>query len=560
MSGCLPFTLPWRKSSGKLQQKTALKRGNTLRGNFVSKYETPIEDTYELNCQKPLGTGTFGVVVVGRHRDTARMFAIKIVDKACHPTRIEREIKLMSDVDHANIARLFCIYDAPDTVCFVMDLCTGGHLGDLLSYGGKSHLEESRAKILITQLVSAVAHLHSRGICHRDIKLQNILMEHRDYVTAQIKLIDFGFATHFVGLTPLKTRCGTPYTTAPEVYRESYDERCDLWSVGVVAYILLSGYRPFVAVDLPGDLKNAGKAAMVTSILMGRYHFDHEPFKKVSSQGISFVQKLLSADYTKRWHAVGALNSPWLSGGSSRSNSAKLTIQDTALSTAVSNLRLKAKTSSLGNTSMVAVAFSRSSTDTNNLRSLFQSFDTENCGFLTSESFRRAMQSVSPDLSVNEIDLLFTAIDVDDDKQISFTEFLAATMDPREVNMDDMSKAFRLLDSDNKGYLTQDDFCRVLAVQSNGPQRMRLIRKTLSQKNIRPSSSHSQIGGGSESDSKSYATGMGEDEYNLPLDECDQLNATMARIRNMIELADVDKDGVISYSGISLFGYLDILY
>lgn len=119
-----------------------------------------------------------------------------------------------------------------------MDLCTGGHLGDLLSYGGKSHLEESRAKILITQLVSAVAHLHSRGICHRDIKLQNILMEHRDYVTAQIKLIDFGFATNYAGLCPLKTRCGTPYTTAPEVYRECYDERCDLWSVGVVSAAL----------------------------------------------------------------------------------------------------------------------------------------------------------------------------------------------------------------------------------------------------------------------------------------------------------------------------------
>jgi hypothetical protein len=108
--------MPWSRKK-PATSKPVLKRGNTLRGNFVSKVETPIEDVYELNCQKPLGTGSFGVVVVGRHRDTARMFAIKIVDKACHLTRIEREIKLMSDVDHANIARLFSIYDAPDTVC-----------------------------------------------------------------------------------------------------------------------------------------------------------------------------------------------------------------------------------------------------------------------------------------------------------------------------------------------------------------------------------------------------------------------------------------------------------
>jgi calcium-dependent protein kinase len=431
-----------------------------------------------------------------------------------------------------------------------MDLCTGGHLGDLLSYGGKSILDESRAKILVTQLVSAVAHLHSRGICHRDIKLQNILMEHRDYVTAQIKLIDFGFATHYVGLCPLKTRCGTPYTTAPEVYRESYDERCDLWSVGVVTYILLSGYRPFVAVDLPGDLKNAGKAAMVTSILMGRYHFDHASFKKVSSQGISFIENMLRPDYTRRWHAVDALNSPWLSNNSR--SSAKFNLSsghDTALSAAVSNIRRKASASSLGTMSMVAVAFSRSQNDATHLRSLFQSFDAENCGFLTKSSFRCAMLSASPDLTAVEADLLFEAIDVDNDQQISFTEFLASTMDPREVKVEDLSKAFHLLDSDHKGYLTQDDFYRVLAVPSNGnSRRMKLLRRSISAKSLRPSSSHGS-GCGSDDLSKSYATGMGQDDQEMhgPEDEA-HLNKLMTRIRKMIDSADSDKDGVISYS------------
>lgn len=369
----------------------------------------------------------------------------------------------------------------------------------MLSYGGKSYLEESRAKILITQLVSAVAHLHSRGICHRDIKLQNILMEHRDYVTAQIKLIDFGFATRFVGLSPLKTRCGTPYTTAPEVYRECYDERCDLWSVGVVTYILLSGYRPFVAVDLPGDLRNAGKAAMVTSILMGRYHFDHAPFKKVSPQGISFIQNMLHPDYTKRWHAVGALNSPWLNGPiNSTPLELKVSGKDTALSIAVSNMRKKAHVSSLGNTSMVAVAFSKSQTEAVHLRSLFQSFDKENVGYLTKETFRKAMLSISPDLSCNEIDRLFEAIDVDNDKQVSFTEFLAATMDPREVKLDDLSKAFRLLDSNNKGYLTDEDFCRVLAIPDSGVRRMKLLRKRKSEKGLAMNTSSSDLNKGRE--------------------------------------------------------------
>jgi calcium-dependent protein kinase len=360
-----------------------------------------------------------------------------------------------------------------------MDLCTGGHLGDLLSYGGRTFLDEAKAKILVRQLVSAVAHLHSRGICHRDIKLQNILMEHRDYVTAQIKLIDFGFATRFVGVTPLKTRCGTPYTTAPEVYRECYDERCDVWSVGVVTYILLSGHRPFVAVNLPGDLQNAGKAAMVTNILMGRYHFDHAPFKKVSADGISFIQKMLCPHYEDRWSAMDSLHASWLSGSAQRSaiDLTKMSGKDTALSLAVSNLRQKTTVSTLGNMSMVAVAFSKSQNEASHLRSLFQSFDTEHLGYLSKDAFRRAMKSVSPDLTIKDIDLLFEAIDVDCDLQISFTEFLAATMDPREVNADDLTKAFRLLDSDNKGYLTNEDFCRVLSAV---PQSMKLQRQRLS--------------------------------------------------------------------------------
>ncbi len=347
----------------------------------------------------------------------------------------------------------------------MLDLCTGGHLGDLIKRMPQKYLAEDNARVLIRQLVSAVAHMHSRGICHRDIKLQNILLENMDDTHAQLKLIDFGFAARFLGVTPLKTRCGTPYATAPEVYREEYDERCDVWSVGVVTYVLLSGHRPFSSVDLPGDLKNAGRAAMVTNILMARYHFNFPAFQSVSAEGITFVQNMLHGDYTTRWSARDALNSKWLSNSAVKTHFDfnLLKENDTALSLAVSNLKTKHSVSSLGNTSMVAVAFSRPQGHAGELRTLFQSFDAENLGYLSKESFRKAMKSVSPDLSNNDIDQLFVAIDVDNDHQISFTEFLAATMDPREVDMDELSKAFKLLDVDNKGYLTTDDFYRVLA-------------------------------------------------------------------------------------------------
>jgi serine/threonine protein kinase len=244
---------------------------NSLRGNFVVIYDTPIEEKYHVNKEKILGQGSFGVVMVGINKETGIKYAIKFINKSsCDDVkRLEREVKLLKDVDHLNIVGLFAVYETIEHVGFVMELCTGGHLGRYLEKLPNKHAKEDHARSIIRQLLSAIAHMHARGICHRDIKLQNILMENQS-MNSQIKLIDFGFGTRFIGATPLKTRCGTPYTTAPEVFQESYDERCDLWSAGVVAYITICGKRPFQALVLPGELENAGKASLVTNILMCR--------------------------------------------------------------------------------------------------------------------------------------------------------------------------------------------------------------------------------------------------------------------------------------------------
>jgi calcium-dependent protein kinase len=428
----------------------------------------------------------------------------------------------------------------------VFDLCTGGDLSQLLMRNGpRKYLLEDHAKVLIRQLVSAVAHIHSRGICHRDIKMQNILLENMDNQHAQVKLIDFGFATRYVGVTPMKTRCGTPYTTAPEVFRECYDERCDVWSVGVVSYFLLSGQRPFASVELPGELKKAGRQSIVTSILMGRYHFNHPAFRQVSQEGILFIQKLLAPKYTSRWQAIDAVKCPWLSDKfvkTSLFDLSTLKSVNTPLSLAVSNLRGKRDASVLGNTGMVAVAFDHSRYDAPEIRTLFQYFDKENAGFLSKKAFKKAMKSVSPDLTSMEIDSLFEAIDVDDDKQISFTEFLAATMDPREVDTEELGKAFQLLDSDNKGYLTVDDFYRVLAVS---PDRGSSLQLTAVVK-IRTEEDGSKSNGEGSGNNELSSSGMpyfdetgqqGHDKHTL-----------LRKIAQMIKAGDVNNDGVLSYS------------
>jgi calcium-dependent protein kinase len=505
------------------------KRTNTLRGNFIQKHCTPIEDDFSFGYDEaPIGEGSFGVVRRGMLRKNNRNFAIKVLAKVGNLTRIEREIALLTDIDHVHIIRLFSVYESPDCVSVVFDLCTGGHLGDWAAKAPNKQLSEETANIIIRQLTSAVAHIHSLGICHRDIKLQNILLDNMDDTCPQIKLIDFGFAIRFEGALPLQTRCGTTYCTAPEVFRECYDERCDMWSIGVVAYILLSGHRPFTALAVPGSAQSE-KAAIVTNILMARYHFNYFIFKTVSAQAISFIRKMFEPNYAVRCTSQAALSLPWLTktGPSARTppSASALAPMSTPLSAAVSTLCKKRNASRMGNTGMVAVAFNNSRNGAPELRSLFQDFDTENRGYLSKKSFRTAMKSVSPDLSSADIDSLFEAIDVDNDKQISFTEFLAATLDPRALDVEELGKAFALLDSDAKGYLTVNDFYRVLAVT---PDKYKMFKLSKSD-GIK----------GKEDSSISPCKAMevkGNAKKNL-----------LGKILEMVASADTNEDGVISY-------------
>ena len=311
-------------------------------------------------------------------------------------------------------------------------------------------LEENWAKTILKQLVSAVAHLHQRGICHRDIKLQNILMEHSMNKSAQIKLIDFGYGSRYVGALPMRTKCGTPYTTAPEVLRECYDQRCDVWSVGVVSFIVLSGKRPFEILEVPGQLAEAGKAVMMTNILMGRFSFNPTQWSRVSPTAQQFVETLLHHDYKTRIHAEQALDHPWLNDPVI---SEKKISKTPKYSRVVSNMRRNSSASALKRTGLVALVFGLAPEKSVDVRALFQNIDMDNSGALSFEEFSTAVRTLAPDLTLADITALFHAIDIDGNNLISYTEFLAATLDPREIDIEELNKAFRLLDADGNGFI-----------------------------------------------------------------------------------------------------------
>jgi calcium-dependent protein kinase len=424
MFGCIPFLCGASTHASTSQHRYWIPAN--LRGNMVKIKKSKIETEYKIFLDQELGKGGCGVVVYGENKKTSAKYAIKIVEKKdIERVRFDREVKLLKDFDHINIVRLFSVYDSNAKFYFVMELCTGGHLGGFIERQHEGYIPEAKAKPLFRQLMSAIAHMHDRGIAHRDIKLQNILLDQiTDIANMQLKVIDFGFGSKFIGALPMRSHVGTLYTTAPEVIRENYDERCDVWSAGVVLYIMLSGKRPFETYDTKGVLEKAGKATIITNILAGRFAFYHPAWKKVSKVGINFVKDLLHPDYTTRMRSADVLEHQWFD----TKKGAIVAATPSSLK-AVSNMKKLLKNDeNILQTGMMAAVFAMNTTPAQDLRTVFQSFDKDASGGVSYNEFAAGLKALAPELSETDVDRLFNCIDIDKNGTISYTEFLTATL------------------------------------------------------------------------------------------------------------------------------------
>lgn len=196
-----------------------------------------------------LGAGNFGKVFLAQSTaDSEFKVAIKTIQKKRLLDKIEvlkDEINILSSLDHPNIVKYYETYESPNYLYLVMEYCHGGELFKKLTENGEDFTEQKAARIM-KSLFLAVNHLHSKGIAHRDLKPENVMYGSDE----RVKIIDFGLSKLTVqnngGLNGnLKTLVGTPYYVAPEVLEGDYSKECDCWSLGVIMYIILSGYLPF---------------------------------------------------------------------------------------------------------------------------------------------------------------------------------------------------------------------------------------------------------------------------------------------------------------------------
>jgi len=215
---------------------------------------------------------------------------------------LRREIEIMQKVDHPGVLKCFDVFEDDDRVYIIMELVEGSELFDRIV--DKGNYTEKDAVNLVKQVLSAVSYLHENGIAHRDLKPENLLCSGSGK-NEIVKIADFGLSKIFSGEEVLKTSCGTPGYVAPEVLlSDSYDKSVDLWSVGVITYIILSGYSPFYAEE---------DALMFELIMNAEYDFDDETWDQVSDIAKDFISKLLVREPKDRMTAEQSLEHPWLS-------------------------------------------------------------------------------------------------------------------------------------------------------------------------------------------------------------------------------------------------------
>uniref|UniRef100_A0A4W3K7M8 Serine/threonine-protein kinase n=1 Tax=Callorhinchus milii TaxID=7868 RepID=A0A4W3K7M8_CALMI len=263
-----------------------------------------ISSVYQIFADEVLGSGQFGIVYGGKHRKTGRDMAIKVIDKMRFPTKQEsqlrNEVAILQNLHHPGIVNLECMFETPERVFVVMEKLHGDMLEMILS-SEKSRLPERITKFLVTQILVALRHLHFKNIVHCDLKPENVLLASADRFP-QVKLCDFGFARIIGEKSFRRSVVGTPAYLAPEVLRsKGYNRSLDMWSVGVIVYVSLSGTFPFNEdEDINDQIQNAA------------FMYPPNPWKETSGEAIDLINNLLQVKMRKRYSVDKSLSHPWL--------------------------------------------------------------------------------------------------------------------------------------------------------------------------------------------------------------------------------------------------------
>ena len=430
---------------------------------FVGRMNGDLEDKYDI--LEEIGIGGYSRVLKIQNIETGKLYACKELQKneLADIDSFNREIDILIKLDHPNIIKLYEVYENEDFIYIVMELCNGGELFDRIIKRTEmgNPFTEKEAATIFKQLMSAVSYCHSNKIVHRDLKPENLLLLNNDDDT-HIKIIDFGTSLIFKKKnTSMFDRVGTAYYISPEVIDGYYDEKCDVWSCGIILYILLCGYPPFNGRD---------DEEIFLNIRRLNYSFPSPEWNNISNDAKDLLKSII-CDQFMRLNDEQVLNHIWLK------NLAPNAKEGEKIQININSFKNYSSSNKLKKAVLTFIASRLSEEEVKKLKENFQKFDTNGDGMLSLEEVKKAI-SHNKGISLSNVEQIFKSIDTDNSGNIDYTEFIAASLDKNiYLQENKLYEAFKLFDVDGSGKISKDEIAYILGTEKKSKEIEKLFKK-----------------------------------------------------------------------------------
>eukprot|EP00397_Hematodinium_sp_SG-2012_P009010 GEMP01009082.1.p1 GENE.GEMP01009082.1~~GEMP01009082.1.p1 ORF type:complete len:495 (+),score=89.47 GEMP01009082.1:164-1648(+) len=418
-------------------------------GTFIFDQKGRIDANWDMG-RKKIGQGGYGYVVTGVHKMTRVTRAIKQIGKA-HVKSIDRfkqEIAIMKLMDHPNIVKLYETYEDSRYIYLVMELCLGGELFDRIIELKK--FNEVQAATIMQSILRALHYMHQQNVIHRDLKPENFLFVEKNMPIEEstLKIIDFGLSARFDADKPYATtKAGTPYYVAPQVLSGKYGCECDVWSAGVIMYIMLCGHPPFYGRD---------DAEVLSKVRKAEFSFAPSEWMHMSADSIDLIKQMLRIEPRMRITASDALSHVWIEHKAPGANGAIY------LTTGLADkLRQFKGRNNLQKAAIHVIARQMDEDKIKKIKDLFVEMDTDNDGRLSCSEIKAGLAKVGE--VPTDLHEMLVAIDCDGNGDIEYTEFLAAALDVRHFTEEAACfAAFNRFDLNGDGRIDKHELKAVL--------------------------------------------------------------------------------------------------
>jgi calcium-dependent protein kinase len=358
-------------------------------------------------------------------------------------------------MDHPNIVKLYEVFESQNSLYLIMEECCGGELFDRILHriNTNNMYTEREACLLMKQIIGAIEYCHNNGIAHRDLKPENLLyLKEGSEENNPLKIADFGLSQSINLKKMLTSKVGTSYYVPPEILAGNYTEKCDIWSAGIILYILLSGEPPF---NGPND------ETIFARIKTYKYEFPEQKWSKISVEAKDLLTKMLIQE-DKRLSASQVLQHPWFD----IIKNEKITFEK--LNFGKDNFFKEYKDSNqLKKIVLLYIASKLEENEILDLKNLFKAFDKDENGQIDYKEFEQGLMELnSEELNKDEIRQFFNDVDADNNGKIDYTEFIAATLQKQIfLKKETLFEAFSALDSDRDCKITKEELMKILRLQ-----------------------------------------------------------------------------------------------